>query len=171
MAYENQCGSCIHYEEEKPNRLKKSFCDWYGCYYYPDDTCVGDGDHYRYRGYVTTMVCDRLGLDKTKEVYDKITGFQKNVMENDKKYETTLRDYNVIGPKIASHLATEDIDVVKKVYGIFLVPVAKLIDEKKYDQAVFKYKHMLEILKAHYNISSKKTTENKIKVLAVKKSI
>lgn len=181
MAFENQCGSCSHFEGFDPRRssvLKTYFCDWFGSYYYPDNTCVGEGDHYRYRGYITTMVCSRLGLDKDSDVYKTITGFQKNVMEQDDSYAKLLDDYNDVGPKIAKELETEDISVIEKIYNTFLEPTAKLLKENKADQAVFKYKHMVEILKGHYGIQSKKernlektTTNNKMKVLAVKKNI
>lgn len=178
MAYENQCGSCSHFEDFNPRRssaLKKYHCDWYGAYYYPDDTCVGDGDHYRYRGYITTMVCSRLGLDKENDVYKTITGFQKNVMENDKKYNTILDDYDIVGPKIAKELETEDIGVIQRIYNVFLEPTAELLNNNKSEQAVFKYRQMIEILRGHYGIRREKSTSKiatgSMKVLAVKKNI
>lgn len=165
MAYKNQCGSCINFDEPKPSPLKKGYCSWYRCYYYPDDTCVGDGDHYRYRGYITTMICDRLGLEKTKEVYKTITDFQKNVMENNKQYEEDLNKYNIIGPKIANCLANEDINIINKIYITFLIPVAKMIKEDHPEQAIFKYKEMVKILKTHYCFDDKTNINDKPKIL------
>ena len=183
MAYDNQCGSCANFEDKKgrgpydkrnPNYIK-GYCTWYGSYYYPDNTCVDEGDHYRYRGYITTMVCSRLGLGKEDEVYKTIIGYQKNVMEKDDKYTNLLKDYDDIGPKISKELETEDITIIQAIYDRFLTPVANLINNEKEDQAVFKYKHMVEILRGHYHINrenkSNKKTTNKMKVLAVKKNV
>lgn len=183
MAYDGQCGSCANFEDKNGRGMYdkdnpsyvKGFCNWYRCYYYPDDSC---DSHYRYRGYVTTMISKRLGLEKDNNTINTIIDFQKNVMENNKRYEPHLKKYDVIGPKISKELEREDISVVQKIYDIFLMPVAKLIENKKYDQAIFRYKYMLEILKGHYNISSKKsndynnvTTNNAVKKLVVKKNI
>lgn len=177
MAYENQCGSCANFEDfnRYSSSLKKYHCTWYGAYYYPDDTCVNSGDHYRPRSYITSMVCGRLGLDKNDEVYKTIVGFQKNVMEKDARYDKTLDQYDIVGPKISKSLETESIEVVKTIYGTFLTPVAKLIKENRCDEAIYKYTNMIEILRAHYGINKEKpkrySAGNKMKVLAIKKNI
>lgn len=177
MAYENQCGSCANFEDfdSYSSSLKKYHCTWYGGYYYPSDTCVGDGDHYRYRGYITTMVCGRLGLDKENEVYKTIIGFQQNVMENNKKYTKLLDHYNAVGPKISKELETEDISVIQKIYDVFLTPVANLIKNDKSEEAIYRYRHMVEILKGHYKIKTEDVNKvkqpivgNKMKVIAKK---
>ena len=183
MSYNGKCGSCANFEDKDGNPFNprwsypaKGYCTWYRCYYFPDESC--DGRHYRPRGYITTMVCRRLGLDKEHEVYKTIIGFQKDVMEKDKQYEKALETYDIVGPKISKELETEDIDVVQKIYDTFLTPVTELIKENKGDQAIFKYKQMVEILRGHYNISKEKTVKfkqinigDKLKVLAIKKNI
>ena len=183
MAYEGKCGSCANFEDDHGNPFNprwaypaKGYCTWYKRYYFPDESC--DDKHYRPRSYITTMVCGRLGLDKDDEVYKSIVGFQKNVMEKDKNYERLLEKYDAIGPKISKELETEDISIVKKIYNIFLVPVAALIKENKGDEAIYRYKSMLAILKVHYGIENENSkvnhnqkSFNKMKVLAVKKNI
>lgn len=181
MSYDGKCGSCANFIDDHGNPFNprwsypaKGYCTWYKTYYYPDDSC---GPHYRPRGYVTTMVCSRLGLDKNSEVYKTIIGFQKSVMEKDPKYEATLREYDIIGPQISKCLETESIGVINTIYSNYLVPVTELIKDKEEDLAVYKYKGLLSVLKAHYKISSKKTTskqlipQGKMKLLSVKKNI
>ena len=74
--------------------------DWFGSYYYPDNTCGRlEGDHYRSRGYITTMVCNKLGLDKDSDVYKTISWIPKNVMEKDDSYSKLLDDYDDVGPR------------------------------------------------------------------------
>ena len=181
MSYDGKCGSCANFVDDHGNPFDprwsyptKGYCEWYKTYYYPDESC---GPHYRPRGYVTTMVCSRLGLGKENEVYKTIIGFQKNTMEKDPKYEATLREYDVIGPQISKCLETESMGVINMIYSNFLVPVATLIKENEEESAVYRYRGLLDLLKAHYKISSKTsdfkqtTTKGKMKVLSVKKNI
>lgn len=182
MSYDGKCGSCANFLDRHGNPFDprwaypaKGYCIEYKEYYVPEQSC---SSRYRPRGYVTTMVCSRLGLGKDDEVYKTIIGFQKNVMEKDKRYEATLREYDIIGPQISKGLETESMGVINMIYNNFLVPVTKLIKENEGDQAIYRYKNMLEILKAHYNVSSKsdeKTKEvgpiGKIKLLTKKKNV
>ena len=106
MSYDGKCGSCANFLDRHGNPFDprwaypaKGYCIEYKEYYVPEQSCTS---RYRPRGYVTTMVCSRLGLGKDDEVYKTIIGFQKNVMEKDKRYEATLREYDIIGPQSPS---------------------------------------------------------------------
>lgn len=180
MSYDGKCGSCNNFYDDHDNLFDprytypaKGYCREFKTYYVPENSC----GRYEPRSYVTTMVCKKLGFNKENEVYKTIVGFQKNVMEKDDSYSKLLEEYDIVGPMIAKELASEDESVVGKIYNIFLVPVAKSINNNKADQAVFKYKNMLEILKAHYKIdeetiNNRKTAAKKrFKVLSVKKNI
>ena len=162
MAYEEQCGSCVYFKETKYYRYPydrdnsssvKGYCSSHGTFEYPDNSTCG---RYESRDgttcYITTIVCDRLGYDDHCDVLNTLRSFRNNVLQKDEKYKGILHEYDTVGPKIASHLKTEDISFVQKIYDFFLVPTVSLIKENKHDEAISKYVMMTKKLEDCYGI-------------------
>jgi hypothetical protein len=156
MAYETQCGGCIEYDYQGDN--VKGYCSYYKCYYYPGDGC----SHQRPREsssscYITTIICDVLGFSDDAGILNTLRGFRDNVMQKDSKYFKTLLEYDVVGPVIAKFIKeeynnTHDDEMWIQFYNFYLSPTANLIKEEKYDEAVLRYKEMVESLKDYYGI-------------------
>lgn len=62
LEYQYQCGGCVYYDFQ--GDYKKGYCSWYRSYYYPGDNCSHQKPVNATSGcYITTIVCDVLGLD------------------------------------------------------------------------------------------------------------
>lgn len=164
MAYEGKCGSCANFEEEKGNSLYstsnkyyvKGYCNWYRAFYYPDDSC---SDHYRSRAgagggcFITTIVCDVLGLDDHCEVMETLRKFRGDVLQKDEQYKDILFEYDTVGPKIAEEIRKEDPSFALALYNIFLKPISNLIKKNKKEEAISNYINMTHMLEGFYCIS------------------
>lgn len=164
MAYENQCGSCDNFEDRRNNspydtnnyNYEKGYCSWYRTYYYPDDSCIS---HYRARSgsssncYITTMLCNRLGLADDCCELQTLRSFRDNVLQQNKDYQELLYEYDVIGPAIAANLQTEEISVIKKLFDTYIKPVISLLREGKNESAISKYVEMTCSLEDYYGLT------------------
>ena len=160
MAYDKQCGSCDNFEDAKkkvpydksnPNYVK-GFCNWYRCFYYPDDSC---DNHYRPRGYtkdcyITTILCDRLGFDDDCDTLNTLRDFRNHILQKDEKYKPILFEYDTVGPKIAKELEMEDIEIVEGLYNGFIVPIVNNIKNNHYNDAIVDYTTMTKCLEETY---------------------
>ena len=154
--YYNQCGSCDYYRFE--GEYKKGYCSWYKTYYYPDETC----NHYREKSmptgcFITTMVCDILGMEDDCDSLQTLRSFRDNVMQKDSKFAKMLYQYDVVGPEIAKCLnecykTTGDKEAVQKLYDSYIVPTCDSVKANDYDAAVKKYTSLVEMLMCCYSI-------------------
>ena len=165
MAYEGRCGTCGNFEDNKGEKYDKNnpdyvkgYCNWYGCYYYPDDSCE---DHYRKREsssdggcYITTMICNKMGLQDDCDALNTLRGFRDNVLQKNQKYKELLFEYDVVGPKISECLQEEKKPFVEEIYHSFIMPIVTMIKNGQNEEAVQKYVTMTKSLKDYYAIDS-----------------
>lgn len=154
MAYENQCGSCRHYEFAGDN--KKGFCTWYGSYYYPDDNCSHQSTSAP-SCYITTMVCGILGFKDDCEPLNILRGFRNNYLQQDVVYQPLLMEYDVIGPMIAENIEkqyceTHDRTPWEQCYNKYLVPTIDCIRQNNYEKAISQYTKMVNVLKDYFGL-------------------
>ena len=165
MAYEGKCGSCENFEDSKKNELYDSsnaynvrgFCTWYGSYYYPDESC---STHYRKRSnssssdcYITTILCNRLGLEDDCEELETLRGFRKNILQKDEQYKNILFEYDTVGPVIANKIEQEDILIVRGLYLTYIEPVVDFIKKNNQQEAIDRYTEMTNLLKSFYGLN------------------
>lgn len=165
MNYSSQCGSCLNfkdlqddgllYDNSNPDYIK-GHCVWYGALYYPTDSC----NHYDGRRdesggtcYITTIVCEKLGLADDCFELQTLRGFRENYLQRDAKYIPILFEYDMVGPLIARSLRGEDCDIIQKIFDFFIVPIVQRIIQKSPEDAISKYTQMTNMLKKHYGIS------------------
>ena len=77
-------------------------------------------------------------------------------MQRNCKYCGLLFEYDVIGPKIAKMIKDDkdtDYETWQMIYNCYLLKIANLVEERKYDNAVSVYKRMINVLKGHYGIN------------------
>ena len=104
--------------------------------------------------FITTVACEILGKDDHDVVLDDFRYFRDSVMQQDKRYYDTLKEYDVRGPMIADAILN-DKDKVAMATGLYqnvLVPIHELLLLKDYDQAVEKYYLMTLMLIQYYGL-------------------
>ena len=91
--------------------------------------------------YITTIVCDTLGLEDNCEVLTHIRTLRDDILTKDEKYKKILVEYDVLGPLIACSIATSPrkLDIAKSLYDNVLIETSTLIKNKQYDSAVNLY--------------------------------
>jgi len=161
MEYEGRCGTCGYYTFA--GDAVKGYCSWYQCYYYPNDTC----NHQKQMEitsdsgcYITTIVCNKLGLEDDCSVLNTLRSFRDNVMQQNCKYCKILFEYDVIGPKMAEMIKQDvstDLELWTQIYNFYLVPTANYVNDQNYDEAVNRYKEMVNALKEYYGIKEEIT--------------
>ena len=74
-------------------------------------------------------------------------------MQKDSKYRNILYEYDTVGPEIAKNVKDEeDFELVNGLVDFYIIPTVNLVREKKYDEAVSKYKTMTKSLEKYYGI-------------------
>lgn len=160
MSYANRCGECTYYEMPK-NKYEKGYCEYYRAYYYPEDSCSHQTSISNPSTcYITTMVCNVLGLNDDNEVLTTLRNFRNNVLQQNISYLPILMEYDVIGPQIAQAIEEDykkdkDQTLSREMYKNYLLKTKELILEKNYQKAINKYQEMTNILKKYYGITTK----------------
>ena len=155
-------GHCImlksnYYPDSKACSYYKDRQDSEACSYYTDRQ-DSEACSYYTGCYITTIVCNLLGYDDDCGILETLRGFRENIMHKDEKYKEMLHEYDIVGPQIAANLQkdfvnNQDKELVNSIFNFYIQPTAKLVDDKKYDLAVERYKEMTKTLKEYYGIS------------------
>lgn len=159
MSYINRCGDCEYYQMPR-NKYDKGYCEYYHTYYYPEDSCNHQKSMTNVSTcYITTMVCNVLGLEDDCEVLSNLRLFRNNVLQTNISYIPILMEYDTIGPEIAKSIneeyrETKDQTICQGMYNKFLVPTSEMITEKNYQGAIRKYMEMVQALKEYYGIQT-----------------
>jgi hypothetical protein len=143
------------------------YCTQYHKYYNPNDkACSSYFVHrndpnnltssYSSGCYLTTITCELSGLDDNCEYLTKLRSFRENYMKKDSNLIPILIEYDIIGPKIVNSLKNDNFKNIKAfmMLELYIKPIVKLLDEKKYTQAIQKYISMTEQLKEFYQIET-----------------
>lgn len=106
--------------------------------------------------YLTTMLCNILGLPDNNIYLETMRNFRKNILQKDNKYKYLLVEYDIVGPKIAEYLMLDPLkEKMSKVYfHKYIIPITKLLNENKYDMAINLYMNMTNSLSYLYNLNS-----------------
>jgi len=106
--------------------------------------------------YLTTMLCNILGMDDNNIYLKTIREFRNNILQKNEKYKQLLVEYDIIGPKIAEALYNDPLkDKIAKIYfENSIIPITLLINNKEYDKAINLYSKMTLNLKNFYSINN-----------------
>lgn len=171
--YDKQCGSCQEFMDCRGNCDKpydtnspsweKGYCDWYRCFYYPDDSCTA---HYKERRgsssswcYITTIVCDILGFSDDCGELNALRGLRNNVLQKDEKYTPVLYEYDTVGPQIAKKLEEDyeekqDTEFENLLFNFYIQPSARLYMEGKIEESISRYCEMTKSLAEIYGLKT-----------------
>lgn len=168
------CGDC-EYLGRKENETYKDFwsgetkykCKRTGDYKKINDSSCNDirkierkNEGYQPSGcYITTIVCDILGLSDNCEILNVLRNFRNNYLRGNKEYEYLLKEYDVIGPIISSRIANNPNELEKmhnaqNLLKGFIVPCARFINVEDYESAIITYTAMVNYLKNIYDINT-----------------
>lgn len=154
--YENQCGGCVYYDYQGDN--SKGYCSWYRTYYYPGETCSHQKPREKSSGcYITTIVCNVLGLEDDCEVMQSLRGLRDCHLQNHEAGRIILLEYDVVGPEIAGLIEKEyketgDKTLWQRIYDTYLTETSRLVLLGNYQKATEKYIEMVRNLKEYFAI-------------------
>ena len=154
--YEGKCGNCQEYEYA--GKYTKGYCNWYKTYYHADDSCSHQKNiPWKSSGgcYITTIICQKLGLEDDCAVLNSLRNLRDNVMQKNEKYFGLLYEYDTVGPQIAN-MISEDQETEQElwisIYNFYLSPTATFMNENQPEQAINRYQEMVGSLKEYYGI-------------------
>lgn len=104
--------------------------------------------------FITTLACQILGKCDNHPVLNNLRNFRDNVLQQDKKYEEVLKQYDCIGPMIADALNNDKDKIMLSLdlYNYSILPISKAIDDKNYDKAITHYQYMTLYLVNYYGL-------------------
>ncbi len=166
-----ECGSCYWLRDMRNDSImfdgpsnEKGHCIMQKNCYYPDDTTCSyykSKDNYVPGSgcFITTIVCDMLGFDDKCNILETLRSFRNNVMQKDSNYKDILFEYDTVGPEIAKSIIDEkDYELINGMLDFYILPTVNLIRDKKYNEAVSRYKNMTKALENYYGIPYEEKT-------------
>ena len=162
--YGGCCGSCVHLNiNDYVGSKDRCKCTMRGGYHDLHESSCRSYEYDKYRDYydlnrrwyIVTAIFKKLGLSDKYDCIEKLLDFRMNYVEKDSRYDNLLKDYDIVGPKLAS-LLTNDEDsneLCKKLCQAFLSRIFNLIDDNKNEEALDLYIEMVNYLKSIYEIN------------------
>ena len=149
------CGSCKEYEYAGENY--KGYCNYYRCYYFPDDSC----NHWEESEYVsspsggcylTTACVEYYGLPDDCMELTTLRHFRDSYMAETAEGRLDIAEYYKTAPKIVEIINNEsDKDsIYKKLYTETILPCVELINDEKFSEAHEMYKGMVKELQERF---------------------
>ena len=103
--------------------------------------------------HISTAIGVILNKDLNDPVLDNIKTLRDNYMEKDEKYSSLLKMYDSIGPVISSCLEEDNKEKIEEYYDKVLLPISKLVQNKKYDISLDHYSYFTRILINQYGLN------------------
>lgn len=121
--------------------------------------------------FITTIVCEVLGLKDDNSVLNSLRKFRNNVMQEKEVYKNILAQYDIVGPIIANKIREdkERDTLAVALFNSSIVAVAEFINKKEYLNAVKLYGEMTTGLIEYYNINREVSLEE-LSAMDIKKS-
>ena len=122
--------------------------------------------------YLTTMLCNILKMPDNNVYLETMRKFRKDVLQKEEKYSSILVEYDIIGPKIANALNNDSQKelIAQKYFDSYIPAIIYNIHNKNYDNAVFIYKTMTNLLKSFYGLGNINVTTLEIENADIKES-
>lgn len=105
--------------------------------------------------FITTVTCQILGMADDCTLMNNFRAFRKDILRNDEKYYNILKEYDVIGPKIADCLINDKDkeELAWSFYHSTILPVHEFINQKNYAAAVTLYGISTKTLVEYYGLT------------------
>ena len=104
------------------------------------------------RWYIVTAIFDELDLTDKYECITKLLDFRIKFVEKDPRYSNVLKDYDIVGPKLANLISSDEDSslLCRRLCQTFLTRVFGFIDDNKNEEALDLYIEMVNYLKIMY---------------------
>lgn len=111
--------------------------------------------------FITTIVCEILGLSDDTKVLQSLRKFRDNKMQKEAKYRGLLAQYDVVGPVICEKIRNDEMrdTLAVALFNSSIKKVSDFIENKEYLNAVKLYCEMTNGLIEYYNIDKKVSLE------------
>jgi len=187
----NYCGECTYLDLNTGDIYGKFYCErkWERhlatdtecnsfCRAYSRDKCTIQNayrysdDHSKGGCYLTTMLCNILGMPDNNIYLETMRSFRKNILQNDEKYKQLLVEYDIIGPKIAKAINNDPLKekIAEKQFKLNIIPITNAIKNNNLEIAISMYKNMTNSLKDFYGLGGINITNLEIKEADIKES-
>ena len=103
--------------------------------------------------FITTVLCNILGLPDNHETLNILRNFRDNVLQKDKQYAEILKVYDAIGPMVADKIINDENreQIALDLYKSSLLPIVEEINNNNYNRAIKHYLYMTLYLVSDYN--------------------
>lgn len=104
--------------------------------------------------FITTVLCQILGLPDNHEVLNTLRAFRDNILQKDKQYEEILKIYDAIGPMVADAIMQDKNkeQLAFDLYKSSLLPIVEEIKANNYERATKHYLYMTLALVSEYGL-------------------
>ena len=112
--------------------------------------------------YITTILCDLLGLSDNNYYMETLRHFRNNYLQTNEEYKNLLVEYDIVGPIIAYNLKNDKQKniIAAKLFYNYISPVVSLIEDNMFVDAIVRYSMMVSKLKEIYGINTKVTRKD-----------
>ena len=118
------------------------------------------------------MLCNILKMPDDNIYLETMRKFRNNILQKEDKYKSILVEYDIVGPKIATALNNDPQKeiIAEKYFNAYIPAIIYNINNKNYDNAVFFYKTMTNLLKSFYGFGTINVTTLEIENANIKDS-
>ena len=175
------CRECVCMDLKDRNRYdsNEAWCSAWRKYFNPNDKACSryfqyDESKKNTSGgcYLTTIICDTLGMPDNGYALKTLRDFRNNYMLNHPETYPMLIEYDVVGPKIANALNHDPCKTIIA-YDLYQTHILPIIDEiifKNFNEAIRKYQDMTNKLKNFYQIDTTIVRKLDIKIKTLGKA-
>lgn len=155
------CYECTKLNLNDQNRYdpEKYYCTEYNRYINKCDHACSN--HFVYNEalkrsscFITTAVCEILGLSDDNIYLTSLRNFRDNYMMQSEELKKILVEYDLVGPIISICIKNDTFKRTKSLMmlELYIKPIYNLLNNKKYSEAIDRYIDMTHELMISYNI-------------------
>lgn len=158
------CRECLKMDLNDRNKYDRNeaYCSEYHKYYNPNSKACStyfvydDARNNNPGCYLTTLVCEIMGMDDNSSYLQTLRNFRENYMKKEPSLYPILYEYDIVGPVIVDNLKE---DSFKHIRGLMMLenyikPIVQKINNQEYSVAIDKYVEMVTDLKDFYHIDT-----------------
>ncbi len=153
----------------------------YNCYGYCYDYSRSSSDknevknyieYYNNGCYITTIICNILGMNNTNYYLETLRNFRNNYMQTNINYLPLLAEYDIIGPIISNKIinSKNNQQIAYTIFNKYITKCVNLIERKKYKEVITIYTIMTLELKKLFKLNKYHITDKVINSLSISKS-
>lgn len=169
------CNDCGNYDPKRTNYRGWGYCTARNQYYPKSDRACSNkfahkSDYVPSGCFLTTTICDMLGLDDNCYGLNIMRSFRDTILVNDPRHYPLLAEYEVVGPIISDNMKNDQhgVEVAEYYFEHYIYDIVMNLSIKRdYNDAVEKYVEMVTDFKRMYGVT-KDVNESDVTLLGQK---